>query len=1400
MLKFFSAAYSLIIFMKSIKKFITPSLNPQQNCLAIPVFLACFFFGSTNVQAAVEGGALLKGTALSDGTVMIPEASATSKAIKWSSTDFDPGSFDFNASTPTRLKVKTAGDYFLAFTGPVSENARTADKRSQVHFFVKKNGSTNIQAGNARSTYVRHTSDHTESSGHIHLLLPSLSANDYIEIYAKSFDNAAENSLKIGTATLFLEKVAPSRTIFSATGTRLVSGTDLNPNTASSMQWTQEVADSGFTHSNSSNSHNITLANAGSYLVFVNVPLSGPRQRASPQIITKLDGTQVTGGFGAQGYLRNAEALTKSSIHWVGLVQTASANKVLTFDISKLAGANSLTVPTNEVASVFIEKLSNANNLFSATATQLSTGDDWNTAGEVKWATQETIDSSKFTHSGTSNAHQVTVDGDGDYLLLYSDGLTSVGTRPNPKMTVRVNGNDIAGAEVSSHYIRQSGHAHSSGTLVSVLSGLKANDVISIGVAAEAASTNITVDDYVPARLVLLKKTTVAAPIFTIAQTAGSSPISGSVTFKQDGTNVSVTNFTASDITATNANISNFSGSGHTYTFNIVPTTYPAIISLSIPAGAATTGSGGLTAGGTGLTQFRNTVTLDNNLVLYLPFDEGTGTTTLDRSSSGKDGTLVGNPTWVTGRRGFALELDGTGDSVSVPGFTGVTGTNAFSIALWAKSTTNNSAQQQSIASWGQNSAGLRATLSFDAGKFRLDNAGGAAATANSFYDGNWHHMVLVKAANGNMNGVTFYVDGSAVSHTGQNGSTFNISALQNFQIGADTTGGGRINFTGTIDDFRLYSAEVNATAAAILYASGAGEGYYTPTLPVITVSEYSNATPIPVSVTFKRGGSNFPVSGFTTSDLTLSGGTASGFSGSGGGGHTYTFNVNPTTFPSSLSLTIPKNAAAGGGGVYGNDVASVNFKASYEATLSTAGLDGIEMWYDATDLNGDGTTDTGYSVGNAVNSWTDKSGNGYNMTVAGNPTWAKFGENGVVNFDGTGDALYSSNYWGGGTKFTMLSVARYTHADTNLRVISDRSRNWIFGFQAGHMQKWYFDGWLTNINNGKDQLFHIHSASMNDADQGNTYYDGSQVGTVNGTDAHNTTYMPQQLQFGGWGTSAEYSKCEVAEFIAFNRVLSKGERQAIEGYLAHKWGLTARLPSGHGNQATPSGIGAGLAPEFSIASPTQTYPVPVTVTFKKSGSNQSVNGFSNGFSTSFKPGTVAGLTLWLDANDATSLVHSSNVLSMWKDKSGRGHNAVQTTSASQPSVVASGLASKPVIRFDGTNDWLDVGLIRSTSGAVEVYVVAQSSDSADGTWQRALSCWNGTGNEWDAPNWKIDRPGNDGSGNPANFSAQTINFQAASGRHVADLKIARNASYAGGYTGADFAEILIYDTALSAS
>ena len=140
------------------------------------------------VESAVEGGALVKGSTLSNDSAVIPEASGTSKAVKWSSTDLDPSTFEFDSAHPTRLKIKSAGDYFLTFNCPISENVRGANQRSQVHFFVKKNGSTNIPQANARSTYVRHDSGHSESSGHMHLLLSGLSANDYVEVLAKSFD------------------------------------------------------------------------------------------------------------------------------------------------------------------------------------------------------------------------------------------------------------------------------------------------------------------------------------------------------------------------------------------------------------------------------------------------------------------------------------------------------------------------------------------------------------------------------------------------------------------------------------------------------------------------------------------------------------------------------------------------------------------------------------------------------------------------------------------------------------------------------------------------------------------------------------------------------------------------------------------------------------------------------------------------------------------------------------------------------------------------------------------------------------------------------------------------------------------------------------------------------------
>ena len=63
-------------------------------------------------------------------------------------------------------------------------------------------------------------------------------------------------------------------------------------------------------------------------------------------------------------------------------------------------------------------------------------------------------------------------------------------------------------------------------------------------------------------------------------------------------------------------------------------------------------------------------------------FDEESGTTAYDSSGNGNDGTLVGGATWVAGRFGGGIELDGNSGYVSVPDFELTTNTITFAIWL----------------------------------------------------------------------------------------------------------------------------------------------------------------------------------------------------------------------------------------------------------------------------------------------------------------------------------------------------------------------------------------------------------------------------------------------------------------------------------------------------------------------------------------------------------------------------------------------------------------------------------------------------------------------------------------------------------------------------------------------
>ena len=162
-----------------------------------------------------------------------------------------------------------------------------------------------------------------------------------------------------------------------------------------------------------------------------------------------------------------------------------------------------------------------------------------------------------------------------------------------------------------------------------------------------------------------------------------------------------------------------------------------------------------------------------------------------------------------------------------------------------------------------------------------------------------------------------------------------------------------------------------------------------------------------------------------------------------------------------------------------------------------------------------------------------------------------------VVNFDGN-DQLWTDQACLA-TNFTIISVSRMT-GGLNQRLITSKDRNWFLGYHGSADDRYLFEQGGKWTGSSANTDWHLHTATMNNSDELNTWKDFVQTST-NLSGSHPTDYAPSKL-FGAWDSLKEPSKGEIAEFILYNKVLSTPERQKIEGYLAHKWGLS--LPGGH--------------------------------------------------------------------------------------------------------------------------------------------------------------------------------------------------------------------------------------------
>lgn len=116
-------------------------------------------------------------------------------------------------------------------------------------------------------------------------------------------------------------------------------------------------------------------------------------------------------------------------------------------------------------------------------------------------------------------------------------------------------------------------------------------------------------------------------------------------------------------------------------------------------------------------------------------------------------------------------------------------------------------------------------------------------------------------------------------------------------------------------------------------------------------------------------------------------------------------------------------------------------------------------------------------------------------------------------------------------------------------------------------------------------------------------------------------------------------------------------------------------------------------------------------------------------------PASITGLQLWLDAADSAtlfdatsggSLVAADGGVARWEDKSGNARHATQSTSANRPARKTAVQGGKDVLRFDGSNDFLEGFSTPAGGNTRSVFAVAKLNTSFGEMFQIGKGTGNG--------------------------------------------------------------------------
>lgn len=488
----------------------------------------------------------------------------------------------------------------------------------------------------------------------------------------------------------------------------------------------------------------------------------------------------------------------------------------------------------------------------------------------------------------------------------------------------------------------------------------------------------------------------------------------------------------------------------------------------------------------------------------------------LNDSVNGYTGTATGSPGYVPGAIGQAISLNGSSDSVALPG--AAVNYKQITVAAWVY--WNGGNMWQRIFDFGNDTNHYLFVTPFGAEgiRFAIKNGGseqvlgtGWALSANC-----WNHVAVTLTGSS----ATLYLNGAQVaSSTGITISPADFAPSLNY-LGRSQFANDPL-FNGKIDDFRIYNYALSATEIANLFAIA-------PAAPTgLSATGGNGSAGVSLAWNSSAGATSYHVKRATSPDgpyTTIYTGSATAFTD---------YTVSPGTTYYYIVTAVSS---------LGESVAS-------SAVSQSANITNPQTFLRMDESSG--------TVAN------DCSGNAWNGTLVNGASWGAGKLNNAVSLSGSSYVSLPSGILAGGTDFTVSAWVKVDSSTANQRIF-DFGTSTIPGAGAGAYMfltpnngtghvRWA----ITTAGYGSEQWLQgsnaiatgswTHVAVTLCGQVGTLYVNGANVATktisLSPSSLGNTTnnYIGKS-QYSGDSTL----QGSVDEFMVFRRALSAGEIAAM--------------------------------------------------------------------------------------------------------------------------------------------------------------------------------------------------------------------------------------------------------------